>query len=116
MDRNILFTEAIKTYNIPRIRDLLEMYPNDLQFLILQWQDLVFDEQGTRQVKEILNGAILQLKPSDLKLYFDLFVAKNLYINESIVVKEVVHDYRNYYEYALKHGRLENANYLKEMM
>lgn len=116
MDRNTLFTDAIKTYNIPQIRALIKIYPNDLKFLILQWWDLSFDPQGARQINALIKGGILRLNPTDLDLYFNLLIPKNLYINENVNVKEVIHDYRGYYEYAIEQGKSENAEYLKMLL
>jgi hypothetical protein len=116
MDRNTLFTDAIKSYNIPLIKSLLKIYDNDVQFLILEWWDLSFDGQGVRQIKELIKGAILRLDPVDLEFYFNLLVAKHLYISDTVKVKDVKHDYREYYEYAMNQGRRENAEYLKTLI
>jgi hypothetical protein len=113
MDRNTLFTTALTTYNLPQIRTLLKRYPHDLKFLILEWWDLSYDPQGARQINSIIKGAILHLNSSDLALYFDLLVPKHLYLSETQMITTVIHDYNDYYTYAMAHGQHANAEYLK---
>lgn len=116
MDCDILFTDAIKCYDIQRIRSLLEKYDNNVRYLIIEWWDLKYDEQGTRQIENILKGAIYRLNVEDVKLYFELLVPKNLYINDKVIVREIKHDYQMYYEYAMINKRYDVGEYLKSFL
>jgi hypothetical protein len=115
MDRHILFTHYIQTYNIPAIEALRSKYPHDLTYIINPWWTLSYNEYA--DVKLLIFHVITNLSPHELKIYLDLLIPANFYIDPIYSnIKPFSHPYQDYIDHALKNQKFESARFLEDII